>query len=88
MGLECSRGWAWKVLGYVGFESACVCGGGKGLRMWVWKVLGKFEVVWAWKGVRGLERSRVRGRGKVVAGTWVMDRLMGDRYLFGNVEGV
>ena len=47
--MECSRGWAWKVLGYVGFESAWVCVGGKGLRMWVWKVLGKFEVVWRGK---------------------------------------
>ena len=69
MGLECSRGWAWKVLGYVGFESACVCVGGKGLRMWVWKVLGKFEVGrgkvyvgWKGRGCVGVERSwQVRG---------------------------
>ena len=61
MGLECSRGWAWKVLGYVGFESAwvcvggvrdCVCGCGKFEVVWRGKVYvgWKVEGAWAWKG--------------------------------------
>ena len=59
------------MLGYVGFESAWVCVGGKGLRMWVWKVLGKIEVLcgrgkvyvgWKGRGCVGVERSwQVRG---------------------------
>ena len=54
-----------------GFECARKVQGNVG-----WKVLGKFEGVgWegAWKvrGCVGVESSRVRGRGKFVAGAWV-----------------
>ena len=78
---------AWKFRGYVGVESAWKVRG-----MWAWKVRGKFGVCGHGKfGVCGHGKFGVCGRGKYNAGTWVkglMDRLMGDRYLFGNVECV